>query len=132
MSEKPSNSKPKKDLENNNLAKILNKAFVNRKFVYVFDDAVIRILVDSEKSPEGCKYIYILERLQGSYYATYNFVYDPTKPKRYAWLYSDKTQIPRKEVRGRIEKGTDELLEEINNLISEKTMDILLFHINEI
>ena len=132
MSEKPINSKPKKNLENHNLAKILDKAFVNRKFVYVFDDAIIRLLVNSEKAPEGFKYIFILERPQGTYRYSYKFDYDPKKPKKYMWVYSDKTQIPLKEVRGRVEKGTDELLEELNDLISEKTMDILLFHINEI
>lgn len=122
--------KIQKELKNHNLATILNKAFINRKYVYVFKDAVIRLLLNPGVSQY--KYIYILEIPRGSYSIYNNYVYDPILPKRYRWVYSDKTQIEIKEVRSWKDKGTMELLEELDGKISDQTMTTILFHLNEI
>lgn len=119
-----------KDIEMHNLAKILDRACFNRKFVYVFEDGIIRLLVE-KPTLEAYKYIYILELPRG-FYQRYTFVHDPKLPKKYRFVYSDKTQIALKEITHRVSISTSELLEELVNVVSDVTIDILLFNINEI
>lgn len=133
---KPTKKRMKKHLQDQNLAKIIDRNCFNKKMAYVFEDGFIRFKIDSDKC-NGYTYLYIQEEVQFTFRPNSNYAKAPliraprqNVPKKYRWCFSNKTQIEKKEAYH--SGSTIELLDIVSQVCHEQAINLFLFNLDHI